>query len=68
MKIHIKESELVKLIEQALNEQEYNQGNVGLGAGATSTDSSGSYDSAGSWKQGGILTGKGRKGKDGRKK
>jgi len=37
-----KESELVKLIEQALNEQEYNQGNVGFGAGATSTDSSGS--------------------------
>ena len=67
MKIHIKESELVKLIEQALNEQ-YQEGTVGLGGGATSTDSSGSYDSAGSWKKGGILTGKGRKGKDGRKK
>jgi len=68
MKIHIKESELIQIIDQVLNEQEYSQGNVGLGGGATSTDSSGSFDSAGSWKQGGILTGKARKGKDGRKR
>ena len=68
MKINIKESELIKIIDQVLNEQSEGQAPRGLGGGATSTSSSGSFDSAGSWKQGGILTGKARKGKDGRKR
>lgn len=65
MKIQLPESQLINIIDKFLTEQ-YDQSTDYSSGGATSTDSSGEFTSAGSWKQGGILTGKTRRGKDGR--